>query len=426
MEKNKKIQVVIIIILLLVACGLGGYCIYLNKLDNNKQKPNIQEPTDITEPSEISVNTKSDYAFLKLENNKENMIYSPLSINYAFSMLSLGADNNTAKELNDVFGQSNFKDYKNIDNVLSIANSIFIRDIYKDTIKQSYINDIQNKFNGMVEIKYDNFESVEIINKWVSEKTFELIPDILKEGDINVESKVILANALAIKMKWANTFDTSSTHGKTFYLEDGQEYNATTLNQETHKDNISYYEDEKTTALSMDLEKINNTQLEFLAIMPENLSDYIANFQSEQIDKIDSKLIKASDEKNGISINIPKFKFDYQLKLKEDLINLGIKDVFDSEKADLSKIGDTGLFVDNCLHKATIDFSEEGIKAAASTVIVAKDSIGIVDENAPKEININKPFMFLIRDKESKNIWFVGTVYKPNSWLEDQAKYTIE
>jgi len=56
-----------------------------------------------------------------------------------------------------------------------------------------------------------------------------------------------------------------------------------------------------------------------------------------QIDEIDKNLKLTSDEEADVSIKIPKFKFDYSLKLKEELINLGIKDVFD-ENANFSKM----------------------------------------------------------------------------------------
>ena len=82
----------------------------------------------------------------------------------------------------------------------------------------------------------------------------------------------------------------------------------------------------------------------------------------------------------------------------------------------------TKLYVSDALHKANIDFTEKGIKAAAVTVIYMTDGIALA-EDKPIEINIDKPFLYVIRDKNTGEIWFVGTVYEPNSWEKDKADY---
>ena len=81
------------------------------------------------------------------------------------------------------------------------------------------------------------------------------------------------------------------------------------------------------------------------------------------------------------------------------------------------------LWVEGALHKANIDFTEKGVKAAAVTVIYMMDGAMMADKNKPIEIEINKPFMYLIKDKKTDEIWFVGTVYEPNSWENDKADY---
>ena len=101
---------------------------------------------------------------------------------------------------------------------------------------------------------------------------------------------------------------------------------------------------------------------------------------------------------------------------------LGITDAFDENLADFSNMSDTELYVSDALHKADIDFSEESVKAAAVTVgTISTASIGENDE--PEEIKIDRPFLFFIKDKSTDEIWFVGTVYEPNSWDDDKEEY---
>ena len=83
-----------------------------------------------------------------------------------------------------------------------------------------------------------------------------------------------------------------------------------------------------------------------------------------------------------------------------------------------------GLYVGQAVHNANIDFSEEGIKAAAITVFAMKENSAIEDEvPQPVIINIDHPFLFLIRDANNGTIWFTGAVYQPNLWADDQAAY---
>ena len=88
---------------------------------------------------------------------------------------------------------------------------------------------------------------------------------------------------------------------------------------------------------------------------------------------------------------------------------------------------DKKLYVSEALHKADIEFTEEGIKAAAVTVFAMGAWAGAPDPNQrfpkPLYIPIDKPFMFIIRDKNTQDIWFTGTVYEPNKWEDEKEDY---
>ena len=137
------------------------------------------------------------------------------------------------------------------------------------------------------------------------------------------------------------------------------------------------------------------------------------------------ELSKITTENNKIVIvKIPRFEFETKLDLVEDLKTMGLKEVFDPQNANLTKIGDTGLYVSDILHKAKIEFSERGIKAAAATVITVKDNaIAMPEPKERIEITFDKPFIFIIRDKETQEVWFVGTVYDPVLWESVKDNY---
>ena len=331
-------------------------------------------------------------------------------------MLEEGADSNTYDEINKVVGNEELPKYTSIDKNLSLANGLFIRDTYYENINKSYINTLEKNYNA--EIVQDEFKDAQNANQWIEDKTLGIIKDMIKDEKVqNPNTVMLIINALAIDMEWSNQFNSYKTSKKTFYLDDGQEMEVEMMYQGAVKSKaVAYYIDNDTTVLTMNLKDYNGTQFEFMAIMPnENLSSYIENVSEEQINQIGKKLILSSNENGGVNITIPKFKFSYDLKLKDDLIDLGIKEAFNERSADFSKMEDKKeLYVSDALHKADIEFSEDGIKAAAATSIVmeVKSAPGLAQ---PVNIVIDKPFMFIIRDKNTKDIWFTGAVYEPKA-----------
>ncbi len=425
-EMNKKVKTILVLVIILLLIITGVYAIIVIKEKNDGTGNNLVSG-DMTEPVQNEVSgtqtneEQSNYnftmQFLKLENNKKNLVYSPLSIKYALKMLNDGAEGNTKAQIENVIGNLSLSKYNNIDNILSLANGVYIKDTYSKNIKESYKNILEERYNA--EINYDSFNNATNVNNWIENKTLGIIKNMLEDSSVQ-DAKMLLINALAIDMEWKEKFDESDTYGENFYLEDGTKMEASMMHKQTTDNSTSYYKDENVIALSMDLKEYDGNTLEFIAIMPKNdLQEYINTLTNEELDNILNNLTPASNTEDGLDISIPRFSYDYNLKLKSDLINMGITDAFNSELANFSNMSTEELYVSDALHKADIDFTEKGIKAAAATVIVMKEMAILEDETNPIEIKIDNPFMYLIRDKHTGETWFVGTVYEPNSWQED-------
>ena len=421
MEEKKELKikfktaVIAIIVVAIILVAIFAVVI-------NKKRQEAEGNTIISEVDSNEQILESDFSlkFLKLENEKQNMVYSPLSIKYALNMLNEGAAGNTKTQIENVIGNLNLIKYNTIDEVLSLANSVYIRDTFAEYVKEDYRRTITEKYNA--EVNYDSFSNATNINNWIEDKTLGIIQNMLNDEAVQ-NANMLLINALAIDMGWENPFDTSDTYGEDFYLEDGNTMTATMMHKETMGDSTSYYKDNDITALTMNLQEYDNMQFEFVAIMPEeNLSDYIETLTIEDVNTILENTTLASDTPYGVDISIPKFSFDYDLKLKQDLMDLGMTDAFDENLADFSNMANTELCVGDALHKADIDFSEEGIRAAAVTALTMKTTAMLPDDDQPEEIKIDKPFLYFIRDKQTNEIWFVGTVYEPNSWEQDMEK----
>ena len=279
---NKRMLFVLALVFILLII-FWGYKIM------HKEKP-VDEKFDIkVEASDLDIN------FLKLENNRMNIIYSPLSIKYALSMLKEGADGNTLLEIANVLGDINLPTYKNIDKVLSLANGIFIRDTFKNKLKKEYINTLRDIYNA--EVEYDRFKNAKKVNNWIEDKTFKIIKNVIDDKYVrNEELKILLVNALAIDMKWKIEFDESDTRPDSFYDEDNNNLEVTMMHLNTESELVKYYQDDKIKSISLPLRKYGDTNLEFMAIMPSvKLSDYIGDLSIEDINLVISELHKLND-----------------------------------------------------------------------------------------------------------------------------------
>lgn len=514
-KSNKKRIIIIIGTVLIVIVALVLLWFFMKK-NNNKPKTINNDVKEVYSKYKMTGNELEnfDLKFLQLETDNQNMVYSPLSIKYALEMLSAGAKGTSKAQIDALIGDYKAKKYINSKN-MSFANAMFIRNTFKDSVKENYIQNIQSKYNA--EIIYDAFENQNNINSWVSDKTFGLINQLV---DDVTDKQFYLINALAIDMEWNKRIQATSenyqdTYSVSYAHEDysdsigpieGDYYGAVKFNNNTlkskaveigasinnydivntlGKENIrqmiskeyqdwlasdsvcpgsnnnveefvdnfikeldanykkvdastdfKFHDDSDVKAFAKELKEYNGTTLEYIAIMPKNVSlkEYISSSTATSLTTVINKLksIELDNFEKGkvtkIIGGIPLFKYEYELKLKDDLKKLGVTDIFTSKKADLSGLTKSkNVFIDEVAHKANIEFSNEGIKAAAATQAGGAGSTSCGFEHLFEvpvveiDLTLNNPYLYLIRDKNSKEVWFAGTVYHP---IENSDEHT--
>ena len=200
---------------------------------------------------------------------------------------------------------------------------------------------------------------------------------------------------------------------------------------------FEFYIDDNTKVFAKDLKEYDGTTLQYIGIMPTNtsLDNFIENMEASDINTLINNLkpMELSSFKEDyiteISGYIPMFKMDYELDLISDLKTLGITSVFD-KSAQLSNITSDKAYITDASHSANIEFSNDGIKAAAATIVggagdVTDPNFDYFFEIPIEKIDLtfDKPFMYLIRDKETGEIWFAGTVYEPIDMAEYEEEY---
>ena len=520
-KSNKGLKITLIILITLVvlaAAGVGCYFAFFKDKSNNKGETKTikNKSAEVFSTYKISGNGLQDFdlAFLKLANSNKNSVYSPLSIKYALQMLSEGANGNTKKEIDSTIGTYKTKKYTNSQN-MSFANAMFIKNSFKNNVNPKYTNKLQDKYNA--EVILDDFNNANTMNKWVSDKTFNLVNNLLDDEKVK-SFDYILVNALAIDMEWKKIIQASCGNYSESYSVDYvhelygdsivricDEHNFSSINFDG-KDNIKgleigasinnydivktlgedkirktvgdeykkwletdegknmvkngyydadvnkyldgyiseinknykqvatstdfkFYTDDNVTVFAKDLKEYNGTTLQYVGIMPkkDKLNDFIKNNNAKDLNKLVSNLkdVKLENFEEGkvtrIVGNIPVFSYEYEMNLSQELPKIGINDVFDKNKADLSNLvkNSKGAYISDASHKANIEFSNEGIKAAAATQMGGAGSTrGGFDYlfDVPVKIidlTFDKPYMYIIRDKADGEVWFVGTVYEP-------------
>ena len=213
-------------------------------------------------------------------------------------------------------------------------------------------------------------------------------------------------------------------------------YGKKSYNNNTVSSDFYFLDNDTEKIFAKDLQEYDGSTLQYVSIMPKttSLNAYLNGLTAEKAISLISSLKDISDTNNfkeGVvtKVNgyIPFFKFNFTMdNFMSNLQSLGITDVFSTGDADLSNMieFDTSLadkpFIDIAIHKADIEFTNDGIKAAAVTALGGRGAGGPQEFDykwdVPVEeidLTFDKPFLFLIRDKSTGEVWFVGTVYNP-------------
>ena len=403
MKKNTIICIGIALIL--IGISVSYYAMH------NKKKP-TDHPT-FTEKDSFSIK------LLKETNidNKKNYLISPYSIEIALKMLESGANGNTYDEIHKVIGDRTINYLENED--IKIANALFIKNEYKSYINKDFLNNLANNYSS--EMLYDKFKTPDVINKWVNEKTNEMIPKLLNR--MSPDFVLGLANALAIDVKWQDEFEATDTYKENF--RNNKKTTEVDMMHKTYKtEDFKYFKTDNAQGIILPYEEKDGIQLEFVGILPNHdLYDYINKFNETELYYINKNITNASDDLY-IKLSLPKFEYSYELENFIDVLyNLGIKEAFDDENADFTKMmtkedmlksGVINLYVGEAVHKTKIELSETGTKAAAVTYFgMFKESAMLIEEPEIIEIKFDKPFMYMIREKNTNEVLFIGTVYEP-------------
>jgi len=342
------------------------------------------------------------------KSTESNVFISPLSVSIALGMAWNGAAGETKTQIETTLEMSGLStneinEYYKImltslpavdpNTKLSIANSIWYRKGFD--VKSSFLKVNADNFNSYIkELDFTKTWAKDTINNWCAKNTNNLIKTII-DGNISDETMMYLVNAVYFKGIWRLKFDKKTTYEADFYTETGSTVKVNMMNQ---KDTFDYAADELAQYVDM---PYGNKAFSMTVILPNEgkttkdvLNQLTVNKWNETLDKLAS---------HQVQLYLPRFKVENKFNLNDALETMGMPIAF-SDFADFTGISDVRLMISEVLHKTYITVDEEGTEAAAVT------SIGFTTTSIPiiPIININKPFVFAIREKSTGVILFIG------------------
>jgi serpin B len=395
----------------LCALGCGG------NTDEETMPTSLTPPTAAQEKAAAEMKTSRDsFAFtlkdrLLKEHPKENVCYSPLSVQLCLSMLLNGAAGDSAdqmrktlsldKESTELANDGNYALLAALSgDSFTYANSIWLPTQLPP--KQEFLTTINDSYRGaFFGVKDFGPDTVQRINDWTSDNTKKRIPKLFDELD--KDTSVVLVNALAFDGKWSHPFDKEATKPQAFKLLNGQSLDVPTMHQKRH---LAFAEYNGATFLRMNYKGDAFSMVLMLPPGKVDASAYLAKLTAGDFRKAVSSL---GDRE--IDVALPKFELKSSYSLKETLSAMGMARLF--EHANLANIADTlkdGTRISQVVHQTYMKVYEEGTEAAAATGVVGVTS-AIPGE--PATFHADRPFVYALVHNSTGAVVFLGVVTDP-------------
>lgn len=350
--------------------------------------------------------------FKASEESGKNTLISPLSVLCALVMTANGAEKETLAQMEEVLGMTteelNLYLYSYMQNLpqgekykLSLANSIWFTEDERFTVNQNFLQTNADYYGADIYKAPFDKQTCKDINNWVKDKTDEMIPEILDE--IPADAIMYLVNALAFEAEWSEIYEKQQVRDGKFTKEDGTKRDVDFM----YSTEGTYLEDENATGFK---KYYKGGKYAFVAMLPNegvSVSEYITSLTGESLNAL------LSNPQHGtVHTSIPKFETEYTVEMSEILKDMGMTEAFDMYNADFEGLGAStagNIFINSVLHKTFISVGEKGTKAGAATIVEMNDGAA-AEPQEPKEVYLDRPFVYMLIDCENNIPFFIGTM----------------
>ena len=367
---------------------------------------------ELTQDEKQLVEQNNDFAFNLFRKTRTgaSQIISPLSITYSLGMLNNGAAGQTQQEILQVLGfkdvaaqnefclkmQNEFLTAHLVDGTKALlSNTIFVNQGLGWQLQDGFINKAKDYYFALPENRdFKDGRTLGVINQWASDHTDGMIQEVLNESDFDTSAVSYLLNALYFKGLWRNPFDVDMTQEEIF--EGG---NTVLMMQDTWFD-LKYAENELYQMVWL---PYGNKTYQMEIILPRK-----GKTLDEVVEHLNGTNWQLEGQSTLVNVKLPRFETSTEIDLKDIMSALGMPSVFSCEDADLSNLcmdnNGENLFISKMKQVAKIKLNEQGTIAAAVTI----DYLTGSDGSKPVEFYANHPFLYVISERSTGIILFIG------------------
>ena len=357
-------------------------------------------------------------------NANTSLFFSPFSISSALAVTYEGARGITAEQIQSVFlfpedsnqRREGFEQLStdisrgNSRYVLKTADALWAEKTYP--FLPGFIQNAQRYYHANatnLDFETQPETSRVTINKWVEDQTDARIRDLIPAGGIDPLTRLVITNAVYFKGSWVEPFEKNQTRDDIFTVAPGKTVPVRMMVRDDADALFGYTETDTLQVLEMPYATDTRNQLSMLILLPKAtaLTAVEKSLTVQNLSALRGALIT-----QRVKVAFPRFQLETRYSLPETLASMGMPAAF-SDQADFSGMdGTKSLSVGDVIHKAFIEVNEEGTEAAAATAVVEK-AMASAHEPPTPVFNADHPFIFLIQDRESGNILFMGRVDNP-------------
>jgi serpin B len=356
--------------------------------------------------------------YRSLASEPGDLFFSPVSISTAFGLARAGANGATATELDKILrvpmglkdanaAARNVQDSLSLNvqgRILAVNNALWIQ---KDlALRPEYVELIRKNYaSGLNRVDYiaDPSGSRNAINDWVLKQTHGRIRELVQPNQITKDTRVQLINTAYFKAAWLAEFTPEETKSEDFYRRDGSKNKRPLMHQTGW---FSIVAGENMQAISLGY---FGNETEMVVMLPDN-KDGLAALERRLSPSWLGGWLTKLDNMQGSEVNLmlPKFKLEQRRELTEKLIGMGLKTAF-TASADFSAMSaKQNIKLESVVHQVYLDVDEKGSDAAAASALEGAEASAGPPPPPPKIFRADHPFLFLIRDKRTGVILFMG------------------
>jgi serpin B len=369
-----------------------------------------------------SINNFAVAMYQQLKEEGKNLFFSPYSITAALAMTAAGANGNTKQQILDAlqvtlqgvaFDQAiNAIDQSIMSHAdttegltLKVVNSAWLQSGWN--FKVSYLDHLAKYYGAgvnLLDFISNPEECRQIINTWVAGQTNDKILNLLPEGSIIPNTTLVLTNAIYFLADWLYAFNPDYSMDKDFRLMDNSTVKVPSMSYNKSDSAVVMRYSRMSGVSALDF-PYKGDRLAMTVLLPD--SGAFTSTENALNASMLSQLFSAFRPET-LQVSLPKFTFTFgTVSLKDAFKALGMIDAF-LPVADFSGIdGAKDLWVDDIYHKAFISVDEKGTEAAAATAVV------LIWKSLRPVFIVNRPFIFVIRDKETGTVLFIGRILNP-------------